>query len=567
MHAVLRAHPARTQLASAALLLVSFQAHAQQAPQGVPNAGTILQQTQPPLTPAPRTQAPTLQVAPQGGSGLPATAPFQVDAIRIVGNTAFPTAILHALVADGEGKQLTLPQLEALAARITAHYQRNGFPLSRAVVPAQTIAGGAVTIQVLEARYGAVRVDNGTRVDTALLEATAAALAQGTSISEKGLDRTLLLLSDIPGVGVNAILKPGAVVGSADLEIAASHNPATMASLALDNAGNRYIGRARASGTLSLFNPLHRGDILSATVLSTGERMNYGRLSYELLVSGDGTRIGVSYSALRYTLGEEIRDLDANGRAGVASAWIRHPILRGRDASVYGQLQFDRKRLRDRIGISDIRTDRDLDNWVLSLNGDLRDGLWGGGISSWSLAWTGGKVGFQDAAAGALDQASARTRGGYAKWNANFSRVQALWQPATTLALNLAAQSSDRNLDSAEKMSIGGPYTVRAYDVGALSGDTGYFGSLELRHDLGAFAAGRWQASAFVESARIKPNRDAWTVADDHASLSGAGLGLNWDGPQLWRASLSVAAPIGGESGLLAPPASARAWFLLSKEF
>ena len=549
----------------AALAMASLQVHAQ-TQQGVPNSGAILQQVQPAPAPAASTKAPTLQVTPVVQGGLPASAPFRVDAIRIVGNTAFPTATLHALVSSAEGTSMTLPQLEALAARITAYYQRNGFPLSRAAIPAQTMAGASVTIQVLEARYGAVSVNNSSKVANPLLDATTAALQAGQDIGGQGLDRTLLLLSDIPGVGVNAILKPGTAIGTSDLEIVTSHNPAALANLALDNAGNRYIGRARLSGSVNLFNPLHRGDILNATVVSTGERLKYGRISYDTLVNGAGTRVGLAYSAVRYKLGDQVRALDANGTADVGSAWVRHPLIRARQANLYLELQYDGKQLRDRVDLTGTRTDRDLTNWVLSLNGDLRDDLLGGGANRWSLSWTAGDVNFQDATARAADAGSARSDGGYAKWNANFSRVQAL-TPRTMLYLNLAGQWSDANLDSAEKLSIGGPYTMRAYDVGALSADTGYFATAELRRDLGLFGAGRWEASAFIESTRARINRDPWSRSENHATLSGFGVGLTWEGRDQWRASLSLAKPIGGASLLLAPQSSVRTWFVASKAY
>lgn len=550
---------------AAALVLAALQAQAQMQP-GVPDAGTLLQQVQPALPPTPPSNAPTLQLAPQPQASLPASAPFQVDTLRIVGSTVFSTDTLHALVADGEGQRLTLAQLEALAARITAHYQNNGFPLSRAVIPAQTISSASVTIQVLEARYGAVRVDNSSAVRSSLLEATAAPLQPGQGIDERRLELSMLLLSDIPGVGVNAILKPGTDVGTSDLDLVTSHSPAAFANVALDNAGNRYIGRARLSGSFNWLNPLQHGDILNASLVSTGERMNYGRLSYDTLVNGAGTRVGLAYSAVRYKLGDRVRALDANGTADVASAWIKHPLIRAKDANLHAQLQYDSKQLRDRIDLTGIRTDRDLGNWVLSLNGDLRDTLLGGAVSSWSLAWTAGNVSLKDAALRSADARSSRTEGGYAKWNANFSRIQSLSQ-RSALHLNLAGQWSDGNLDTAEKLSIGGPYMVRAYDVGALSGDTGYFASLELRHDLGSFAAGRWQATAFIEGARVRMNRNAWSGGRNQATLSGAGVGLLWEGPQLWRANLSVATPIGGESPLVQPQSSARLWFAASKAF
>jgi hemolysin activation/secretion protein len=182
------------------------------------------------------------------------------------------------------------------------------------------------------------------------------------------------------------------------------------------------------------------------------------------------------------------------------------------------------------------------------------------------MAWTAGRTGFDDAAAGTADAASARTRGGFSKWNANVSRIQSVGGH-DTLYLNAAAQWADANLDSAEKMTVGGPYTVRAYDVGAVSSDTGWFGSAEMRHDFGTSAAGRWQAAAFVEGARVKINRHPWTAADNTASLSGAGLGLIWDGPNGWRANLSVATPIGAKPAQLASTSSVRAWAIVNKPF
>lgn len=549
---------------AAALLLAALEAHA--AGPGTPDSGAILQQLQPGVPAAAPSNAPTLQIAPRNEAGLPASAPFEVKNLRITGNTAFSTETLHALVADKEGQRLTLEQLNALAGRITAYYQDHGFPLARAIIPAQTISEGVVVIQVVEAHYGQVSLNNRSKVGDPVLNAILAPLQGGQAITGSELDRTLLLLSDVPGVGLGASLKAGAAVGTSDLDIEANDNPAAPVSLALDNYGNRYVGRTRLSGNLSLLNPLHHGDILSASLLTTGNGMNYGRVSYDTLVSGSGTRVGAAYSYLRYKLGNELDALGANGTAGVASLWARQPLLRGKQANVYAQVQYDAKRLRDHIDSGGVNTDRHLANWVLSLNGDLRDGLLAGGFSAWNLGWTNGRVVFDDAAAASADDATARTRGGFSKWNANVSRLQGLGR-SDTLYVSLAAQWADSNLDSAEKMTAGGPFSVRAYDIGAASGDTGYLGTVEWRHDLGSLLAGQWQALAFIDSAYVKVNRRPWNTAENSATLSGAGVGLNWIGPDLWRASAALATRIGGLSSLVARQSSVRAWVTLSKGF
>lgn len=534
--------------------------------QTAPDAGSILQQLQPALPVAPATSAPSLKLEPRDEPALPQTAPFEVKRFQITGNTVFATESLHELVAGEEGKSLTLVQINTLAERITRYYQQRGYPLARAIIPVQTIRDGVVVIQVVEARYGQVRLNNQSAVRDSLLQATLDGLQSGAVIEDEALNRNLLLLSDVPGVGVAATLEPGVAVGSSDVTVNTTVNPATLGTVAVDNYGNRYVDRVRVSGNLNVVNPLHHGDLLSATVLSTGSGMNYGRLSYDILVNGQGTHVGAAYSLLRYKLGSELSALDANGTASVASLWGRHPLMRSRQANVYAQVQVDGKRLRDHVDASALRTDRHLLNWVMSINGDIRDSLLAGGISIWSLGWTSGRLFFDDAAAAAADAAAGQTRGGFAKWNANFSRLQGI-SAGHALYLNLAAQWSDGNLDSAEKMTAGGPYTVRGYDVGAMSGDSGYVGTIEWRHELGNGLSGQWQAIAFLDSAYIKVNQHPWSAGANSGSLSGAGVGLNWNGPDQWRASVSVASRVGAKPSMVASQSSVRAWATLSKAF
>lgn len=549
------------------LLLLAFApcAAAQTNP-AVPDAGAMLRQVQPATPANAPANAPVLRIEQKEGAPLPASAPFLVTHIGITGNSAFDTATLQVLVADAHGTTLTLEQLGELAARITSYYRANGYPLARAIVPAQTIRQGMVRIEVLEARYGQVGIDNRSDVSDALLNATLAPLQTGQTIGQAELDRSLLLLSDIPNVAITATLKPGAEVGSSDLLVDAWSGPGVAGNAFLDNNGNRYTGRARLGATVYLYNPLHQGDVASASVLSSGKGMSYARLGYDLLLNGAGTRAGVTMSALRYRLEGAMRPLKAHGTAQVASGWLRHPLLRSRDANMYLQLQYDQVHLRDRIDTSAMRSDRRLDNLSATLGGDVRDAALAGAITSWSVAATAGKLDISDPLARLNDAHSARSHGAYAKWNVNLSRLQNLDQ-RNAVYLAFAGQWADGNLDSSEKMSVGGPYTVRAYDVGVAAGDHGYFGSAEWRHDLDTGGAGQWQAVAFFDSARVTVNQQRWSAGPNSARLHGAGLGVNWAGGQQWNARAYVAKPVGGTPVLLASRSAARLWVELNRRF
>ncbi|MDP3700786.1 MAG: ShlB/FhaC/HecB family hemolysin secretion/activation protein [Hylemonella sp.] len=535
--------------------------------QTTPGAGTLLQQI-PRSAPAPAPAArPGLSIESESRGRLPPGAAFKVQAVQITGNTLFDGRTLYALVAQREGQELTLVQLQELADRITNYYQRHGYPLARAIIPAQVIRNGIVVIEVLEARYDKISLDNRSPVSTPLLEDTLSPLRDGQFIAQAKLDHALLLLSDIPGVVVNANLRPGSSVGTSDLSVLAEAGPRVAGNVTLDNYGSRYTGRGRVGGLVYINNPLHHGDVLSLSGMTSEDRgMNYGRLSYETLLSGRGTRLGAAYAALNYTLGNTLATLQGHGDAEISSLWVRHPLLRRGNASLHGQLQYDQMRLRDRLGSSAIRTDRTVDNTTLSLSGDSRDTVLSGGINNWSVNWTTGQVNIEDPVARSVDAASARTQGSYARWNAQLARLQDLGQDKA-LYLSLNGQWTQDNLDASKKMAAGGPYTVRAYDVGAISGDSGYFASVEYRHNLGPAWNGSWQLQVFVDSAQLEINRRPWAAGRNDAVLSGAGLGLSWSGKERWQAQAYIATPIGATPEQLAGQAATRGWINLTKGF
>jgi len=533
-----------------------------------PGAGNLLQQVAPPPTAAP-VRSTVLRIERADGSPLAVTSAFEVRSLLISGNTRYDTGSLHALVADAEGQRLTLAQLDAVIARITAHYRRGGYPLARAIIPAQTIQSGVVRIEVIEARLGEVQIDNRSRVDSALLRSTAAPLRVGEVIAQAPLDRALLLMSDIPGVNLSALLRPGAATGTSDLAVTADPLPALMGQVSVDNQGNRFTGRARVGAAVSLANPLQRGDMLNVQVLSSGAGLNHAQLSYQSTLSGQGTRAGTTYAALRYRLGDSAEKLQAHGTAGVSSLWLSQPLLRSADLNLRGQFQYDHLQLRDHVDASAIRSDRHLGNWALSLSGDARDAMLPGGDSLWNIVITSGRLAHDDAAAAAADAGTSKVRGGFSKINLFLSHVQPI-SPAMAVALRLTAQSAQANLDPSQKLSLGGPQAVRAYDSGAISGDSGWAVSLEYRLLLDALApqtGGRWQATLFIDSGRLTINQQPWQAGINAARLSGAGLGLRWSADEQWSAQVSMATPIGKPAEALGIARSTRAWLEIARRF
>ncbi len=562
--------PSTIKLILAASLVSFFPLAAQAAGPGVPDAGSILQQIKPVTPNAPSSTGTGLTIEREAGGGkLPSGVPFEVKSIVISGNTLFDTPTLHALVADAEGTSLTLPELGDVAVRITDYYHSHGYPLARAFIPAQTIQSGIVRMEVMEARYGKIKLDNHSRVNDPLLQDTLSPLQSGEAIGQIRLDHALLLLSDIPGVAVSATLRPGEVAGTSDLLVEAAPGPVVSGNAVLDDYGNRYTGRERAGITLNFNNPLHHGDYFILSGLTTGKGLGYGRIAYESVLNGRGTRMGGSYSGLHYTLGDTLAPLDGHGTAQVGSVWVKHPLVRRQGVNLYGQIQYDQMQLRDDIDLSSppTQTDRHLKNWTASLAGDARDELPSGAITTWNVGWTSGHVGFDNDTAQQADAVTTKTQGNFSKLNVNLSRLQSLGSK-NALYFTLSGQGAHANLDPSQKVIVGGPYSVRAYDMGAISGDTGYLLSAEFRHDLGhAWQEREWQVVLFADNAQVTVNKNPWIAGTNSARLSGAGVGLNWIGQNMWSAKAYIAKPLGSTPVLVANTASVRAWAEISKGF
>lgn len=506
-------------LAGLAASLISLSVSAATAP----DAGQVQQGLdQQPLELSPRQSLPLNLPDVPADPAADAGPRLQVNGFTLEGNSALGSEELLGLLADLPGKELSVGQLQAAANRITRRYREQGYPLARAYLPAQEIEGGVVKIAVLEGRYGEIKVDNPVGLGGSAL-GPLSALKAGDAVQGQPLERSLLLLQDTPGVEVKSTLRPGASTGTTDLLVGLQQAPLVTGSVDMDNYGNRFVGQYRLGGTLNLNNPLNLGDRLSLRAMGSDQDQHYGRVAYQLPLGPWATQFGVAYSDMDYELGKDFEDLRAHGNARIASVYAIQPLVRSRDFSLFTQLQFDDKRLKDDIDLFDEKSDKHARVVTLTLNGNSRDDLLGGGVNSFALGWSQGSLTLDGAQAQRTDDATAGTRGRFHKLNPSLVRLQRL-SDRFSLYTQLQGQWADGNLDSSEKLYLGGAYGVRAYPQGEASGDQGWLANVELRYAL----TEAWQLSTFVDHGEVRLNKDTWTSDDNHRSLSGAGFGALW---------------------------------------
>lgn len=555
----------RLTLIAAALVSTSQQALAQQ--QQPPVAGTQLQQIPPP--PLPDRDVPDIDVKRPTPPSVPAEAgpSIVVDALHVTGNTLFPEAELIAAANVAPGSRLTLAELQAAAGRISGFYNRRGYFLAQAYLPAQDVQGGAVTIAVVEGRYGKIAVHNDSRLSDGRPRRILQGLDSGDVVSIKPLERRLLLLGDTLGIKVKSTLAPGAEIGTSDLIVDIARGPTISGSLEADNAGNRYTGAYRFGGTLYVNNPAGYGDQLSLRLLASDGGLAYGRVAYQAPV-GEAT-VGVAYTHLRYELGREFKALDGDGIADIASVFASYPLVRSRDVNLYALAGFDAKWLRDRIRSVGSESDRRIQVGSLGLSGDSRDHIGGGGSNVWSAGVSLGSLDIRDPAERAADALTARSDGRFGKLQASFARVQTVSGPFSLYG-SVRGQLAFDNLDSSEKIELGGAYGVRAYPEGEAYGDSGYVATLEARLMLDRWTGklpGQLQLAAFVDVGEVRYAHDPWFAGSNHAHRSGYGAGLTWAGPGNILLKASYARKLGSAAATSAPDRNGRFWFQIVKLF
>lgn len=540
-------HPLTLRMLLAVLLGLPSLPALSQSP--IPDAGSLLRETERSLQ-APRTP-PRPQTAPvaQPMREDDKAARITVRRITIEGASLLPTAELDALVADREGQSLTLAELEHTAQRIAEHYRAQGW-YARVYLPQQDVTEGHIRIHVLEGRYGGSTIASPSqRADAAKVQAVVTyGLERGAPLSSADLERGLLLANDLPGVYATGLLRAGDQQGETQLALSVQDTPFVTGDVGLNNYGVASTGRVQAVGGMALNNISGIGDQLALRLLAAQD-IRSGLARYSLPLGDSGLRLATQLSTLDYELGGSYRDLQAEGKAHTGGLSLSYPLIRQSARNLQLSVGYDHRRYDDDALGQSLRRHR-VNAATLGLNGDIRDGFGGGGITWGGAQLTHGRLGIRDVNDDrAVDAATARSAGDYQKLAWNLSRLQNLgggWQAQAALSGQLASG----NLGSSERFTLGGPTQVRAYAVNEASGDAGVLLKLELQRELG----NGWQAVAFYDAGHIRQHRNPWagwngrTGQPNDYTLSGAGFGVNWRHPQ-WYLSASIATPIGSHPG------------------
>ena len=512
-----------------------------------PTPGQV-QSTLPTQLPQPKpTPPPSLSGAPVNPAGVAPGGPsFKVNSFSLEGNSAIPTDELQAQIASYVGRNLTLAQLYDVADVLTRYYRERGYGLAYVAPPAQKLSGGNVRLQVVEGHVGAINIQGNNRTRSAVLQKRAAGLHAGDVYTDAAAERAVLLMNDLPGASVHAVLSPGQAFGSSDILFNVDEH-AFSGDTSVDDYGRASIGRWRISADANVNSLTGSGDQLSGGIThSENNLLNFGKLAYLFPVGSSSTLTANFNRAFYHVGGLQFGASHIEGSTQNVGLTWQYAAVRTQADSLYWNAGLTHDTSKSLLGagaanalqttstnitllqLGMLYTRQHEDQSYYTLSGNL---------------WSNGKSN----SSGTLNDAE--------KFHVEFdgSYVKPFADSWDLIGQGSVAYSPDPLVD-ADKYSLGGPGNVRGFQSADARGDRGLFASLELQRTFIPSVKFPLAWGVFLDSGKVWTKGVNTVVNATPVVINSSGTTLTSVGTEFqllpnsggWSARLQFAWAIGG---------------------
>ncbi|NBX66369.1 MAG: ShlB/FhaC/HecB family hemolysin secretion/activation protein [Proteobacteria bacterium] len=465
--------------------------------------------------------------APQGAENMMLT----LASLNLEGMTAYPSAEIEALYADKIGQRISLADVYAIAAAITAKYRNEGYILTQVVIPPQTIESGNVTMRVVEGFVDNVTVEGQlSEYEAKIVNGYADYIRKGGVSNIKDMEQAMLLINDLPGITARSVLAPSpTVVGGAEMKIFVERTPYD-GQVGFDTYGSEFLGESQLSAAFATNALLGLGERIGVEAVyapgrSLTKELAYGNISYDQPVGPWGTIVHIMGSQAFTEPGDTLHVFNINGRSTYGELRVEQPVIRTRALSFKLSAQLDARNTETTSNIDIERIDN-IRAFRLGADLDFTDTLLGVGINSVAFKASKGLdiFGASDEGDAGLSRALGDPQ--FTKYELEIQRLQRLVN-SLNLLVSVKGQHSSDALLSSEEFGVGGSSYGRGYDPSEIVGEQGIAGKLELQWNNpfeNTFFDG-YQLFGFYDAGRIW-NKDATTSGEKIDSLASTGIGV-----------------------------------------
>jgi len=409
-----------------------------------------------------------------------------LTAIRFKGTSLLTDQKLQPVVAKFLNISMNYEQMLEIGMAVESYYRQQNH-LARVILPPQDLSSGVLELDVIESVVSKIEAEEQLvelpNTEDHILALLKAQQPVGSPLNTQSVERGLALANDLPGVSVQASLKEGQQAGDTELLLKMYQTRTRDADVTFDNAGSRSTGAERLMATLTLLNPTDKQDILNLVgVVTRGSE--YLRSAYSLPIGLDGWRMGANLSFMNYKV--VVGDVGMVGALGDAVTkgleWV-YPLLRSNEASATVTINADAKHFRNTSAQGLLMSDYEAKVLSTQVAGFYRSLEPGGGSGTYFVQYSQGNINLDGSLSQVTDASGARTEGGFGKFKTALTWQQPFTNQSSAF-ISYTGQLANKNLDSSEKIQLGGMNGVRAYPTGEGSGSDGQLVQMELRHQL-----------------------------------------------------------------------------------
>ncbi len=450
---------------------------------------------------------------------------IDVKGYHVTGMTFITNEEAKTALSPSTNASLTLKQINEAASVIVDLYKKKG-RIAQAIVPPQQIKDGVVEIKVIEGKVGSIIIEPAFEQDPPRLSKKVTKKfvsrynAEGQLINLDGLERSISLINEIPGVNAEVSLEAGQDDGTTNISMKVDELSRVRGSVDITNYGSASTGYAQAVANINLNDLYGVGDSGTINILKS-EGSIFGQLRYFVPLDADGLRVGLGASAMTYDTLTRFTPTPSNGKSNTVGFYSTYALERSARSNKTLSLNFEARNYVNYTESVEI-SKYNIKSATLGLQGNqfVGDAIWG-----WSISGVYGDLSIDNDTQLKSDEGP-KTKGEYGKLSFNSVLTKPLPLNKTNLMLTVNGQLATKNLNSSEQIYLGGPYGVRAYPVSQGGGTEGMTFSAEINHafennlELGVFFD-----AALIE--QFKDTHDQWrglTHAGNGYAVYAAGL-------------------------------------------
>ena len=405
---------------------------------------------------------------------------FTLTAFEFEGNTVFEDEEFLPLYEEFLDQETNLTEIYKIANKVTTKYRKAGYITTQLLVPAQRIRDGKVKLRVVEGYIARIEVEGDELPEDGLIQALLQPILDARPLDGDTLERSLLLINDLPGVRAKAIMLPSEDKdGASELLLQIARND-WRARLSLDNRGTDFLGPNQALGSVSWNSTFTEFDSLMTRFVMTPQarELKYGLVNYQVPIGLEGVKLGFNASFSRSQPGEELSSFDLKSRNRTFGVTVDYPMIRSRRSNLIlkGQMEY-----RDSASfLGPFKTTDDRSRVVRAGAAfDFADDTGGVTLLSGMVSQGLDVLNANDSDSLLSSRKSARPDFTHFGMTATHLR-----QPLQNwrAIVSVTGQYSLAKLLSSEQFGYGGAGFGRAYDSSELTGDHGLAGKIELQY-------------------------------------------------------------------------------------